>query len=314
MTEPAPAPRRLVVWRGELATRAKLRARGLTFLAPAALWLLGFLVVPGLVLCGVAFMSRGMDGEVVWTPSLAAWRRLAGFGILGWSPDVLRILLRSVVVAGITTIAALALAYPLAFFIAGRGPRGRAVWLGLVVVPMCTNVVVRTYAWELLLSPGMPPARLLTALGLLESGRALYPTLFAVCLGMVSNALPFAVLPLYTNVERLDHRLIEAARDLYGAGWRVFRHAILPQTLPGLSVAAVLTFVPAVGMYVITDRLGGARHMVVGNLIQQQFGASRDYPFGAAVSLFLIALTLAGLALQRRLQRKPTAEPARDAP
>ncbi|MEZ6183492.1 MAG: ABC transporter permease [Planctomycetota bacterium] len=298
MTEP-------LVRHGELSSLASLRRRGLLLLGPGALWLLAFLVLPGLVLAAVAFCTRGGDGQVLWTPSLGAWRRLAGYGILGWSPDYLWILARSVLVATLTTLGALALAYPLAFFVAARSPRWRTLWLGLLTVPLCTNVVVRTYAWELLLSPGLPPAQLAAWLGLIDPGRALYPSLFAVVLGMVSNALPFAVLPLYTNVERLDRSLLEAARDLYGSGWRVFRHAVLPQTLPGLTVAAVLTFVPAVGMFVITDRLGGARHMVLGNLIQQQFGASRDYPFGAAVSLVLIALTLAGLAIQRRRGEDP---------
>lgn len=256
--------------------------------------------MPGLILALVAFCQRGPDGQVEWTPTAGAFWRLAGYGILGWSSNYLWIGLRSVLLATITTAGALALAYPLAFFVAKRSRRWRALWLGLLVVPLCTNVVVRTYAWELLLSPGLPPARLAAWLGLIEPGRALYPSLGAVVLGMISNALPFAVLPLYTNVERLDRALIEAARDLYASSWRVFRHAVLPQTYPGLSVAAVLTFVPAVGMFVITDRLGGGRQMVLGNLIQQQFGPSRDYPFGAAVSLVLITLTLLGLALQRR--------------
>ena len=294
-----------MVRHGELTSAPGLRRRGLLLLAPGALWLLLFLVLPGVILGAVAFCARGADGQVEWTPSLGAFRRLAGYGILGWSPDYLWILVRSVVVAAVTTAGALALAYPLAFFVASRAPRWRPVWLGLLSVPLCTNVVVRTYAWELLLSPGLPPAQLAAWLGWIEPGRALYPSLAAVCLGMISNALPFAVLPLYTNVERLDRALLEAARDLYASPWRVFRHAVLPQTLPGLTVAAVLTFVPAVGMFVITDRLGGARHMVIGNLIQQQFGPARNYPFGAAVSLVLIALTLAGLALQRRRGRGP---------
>ncbi len=289
-----------IVWHGELTRRARVRARAAALLAPGALWLLAFLVLPGLVLAGVAFATRGPDGQVVWSPSLAAWWRLLGWGILGWSADYLWIFARSAAIAATTTVAAVALAYPLAFFVATRPPRWRAVALGLLVVPLCTNLVVRTYAWELLLSPGLPPARFAAWLGWVPPGRALYPSLLATCLGMISNALPLAALPIYTNVERLDPALVEAARDLYGSPWRVFRHAVLPQTLPGLTVASVLTFVPAVGMFVITDRLGGARHMLVGNLIQQQFGPSRDYPFGAAVSLVLIALTLLGLAAQRR--------------
>lgn len=288
------------MWHGELIGRGRLLLRGALWLCPGLLWLLLLLVLPALVLGAVAFATRSPLGEVQWTPGLAAWERLAGFGVLGWSPDTLRILWRSLWLAGLTTGLALLLAYPLAFVLAAaRGP-WRWVWLGLVVVPMCTNLVVRTYAWELLLSRQLPPARLCAWLGLIEPDRALYPGLLAVCLGTVQNALPFAVLPLWTNVERLDWSLVEAAQDLYAPRWVVFARAILPQTAPGLTVAAILTFVPTAGMFVITDRLGGARTMVLGNLIQQQFGVSRDYPYGAAVSLVLIVLTLLGLALVRR--------------
>ena len=288
------------MWHGELTTAARLRGRGLLLLAPGLLWLGLLLLLPALILAAVAFATRDPLGQVEWTFSLDPMRRLAGFGILGWSPDTLRILWRSVWLAGATTAMALALAYPLAFVIAlARGP-WRWVWLTAVVVPMCTNLVVRTYAWEVVLSRDLPPARLAALLGLVPPDTGLCPSLLAVLLGLVQNALPFAVLPLWTSVERLDWSLVEAAQDLYAPRLGVFLRAILPQTVPGLVVAGILTFVPTAGMFVITDRLGGGRTMVLGNLIQQQFSASRDYPFGAAVSLVLILLTLLGVALVRR--------------
>ncbi|MBI1783626.1 ABC transporter permease, partial [Candidatus Sumerlaeota bacterium] len=159
----------------------------------------------------------------------------------------------------------------------------------------CTNMVIRTYAWQLILSNQLWPARLAAHLGWIPEGTSLYPSAFAVYLGMIANSLPFAVLPLYTSVERMDWSLAEAARDLYAGRRRVFLHAILPQTLPGLTTAIILTFIPALGIFVIPDLLGGSKYMLVGNLIQQQFGSSRDWPFGAAVSLGLMALTLAGM-------------------
>ena len=122
----------------------------------------------------------------------------------------------------------------------------------------------------------------------------------AVYLGMVSIFLPFVALPLYSSVERLDWSLVEAARDLYASSVRVFTQAILPQTLPGLSVGVIITFVPAMGMFVVPDLLGGAKYMLVGNLIQQQFGTSRDWPFGAAISMGLMVLTMISLQLYRR--------------
>ncbi len=291
---------RLLIWYGELTTQRRLYWWGGTFLICALVWLTIFLVLPSLVLVAVAFAGRGPYGELIWTFSLDNFKRLAGFGILGWSADYLLILWRSIWVALVTTGLALLLAYPLAFFIAARPPRTRYLWLALIIIPFCTNLVIRTYAWMLILAQQMPPARLAQALGLIPSDTALYPSEFAVYLGMVSSFLPFTVLPLYTNVERLDWSIVEAAQDLYASKWRVFFHAILPQTFPGLATAIILTFIPAMGAFVVPDLLGGAKYMLVGNLIQQQFGASRDWPFGATVSFGLMILTLIGLFLLRR--------------
>ena len=302
MTERDPGPARAprIVWHGQLVRRGGLLLRGAGLMAPGLLWLLVLLVIPSLVLAAVAFATRDAWGQVEWSFQLGNFRRLAGWGVLGWSPDTLRILWRSLWLAGLTTALALGLAYPLAFVLAQARGAWRAVWLSAVIVPMCTNLVVRTYAWELLLSRQLPPARLSAWLGLIEPDRALYPGLLAVILATVQNALPFAVLPLWTNVERLDWSLVEAARDLYAGRLTTLRRAILPQTLPGLVVAGILTFVPTAGMFVITDRLGGGKHDVLGNLIQRQFNVSRDYPYGSALSLVLILLTLAGLVLVRR--------------
>jgi len=173
------------------------------------------------------------------------------------------------------------------------------------VVPFWTNVVVRTYAWLLVLSPGLPPARLAAWLGLIPPGGALFPGPLATYLGLVSTFLPFMALPLYASVERLNWELLEAARDLYASRWAVFREAILPQTRPGLVVGIIVTFIPAMSMFVVTDLLGGAKYMLIGNLIQNQFGASRDWPFGAALCLALMALTLSGLMLYRRREGRP---------
>lgn len=288
------------IWHGQLTTGRQLFWRGSAFLSGGLLWLAVFFLIPSLGLLVVAFTTRGSYGQVVWQFSFENVQRLLGFGVMEWSADYLRILLRSVWVATVTTVVCLLLAYPLAFFIAARPARTRYLWLALVVIPLCTNMVIRAYGWMLILAGRMPPARLGQWLGLLSPDAALYPGPLAVYLGMVSSLLPFTVLPLYTNVERIDWSLLEAAVDLYASRWRAFFHGVLMQTVPGLTVAVILTFIPAMGAFVVPDLLGGARTMLVGNLIQQQFGPSRDWPFGAAVSLGLMALTLAGLFLLRR--------------
>lgn len=289
------AEQRFLVWYGELITGKRLAARASLFSAIPAVWLIIFLIIPSLALLALAFAQRSPYGEVVWTYTNENFSRLAGFGSSGWTGDYLRILVRSLWFALVSTVLSLALAYPLAFFIAARPPRSRYLWLALVIIPFCTNLVIRAYALMLILARQWPLARAAQALHIIPQGMALYPSAFAVYLGMVSSCLPFATLPIYTNVERLDWEIVEAARDLYAGRWRVFWHAILPQTLPGLSAAIILTFIPALGSFVVPDLLGGARTMLLGNLIQQQFQSSRDWPFGAAVSFGLMILTLLGL-------------------
>jgi len=290
----------MIAWYGALTTRNRLMRFGGGLLIPGMLWLMLFLVIPGLVLVAVSFLTRGAYGELEWTFTLENYRRLAGFSLFGWTADYLIILWRSVVVAFVTTLVSVVLSYPLCFFIAAQNQRSRYLWLTLVIIPFWTNMVIRTYAWFLILSPEMPFARLAALLGFIPAGAPLYPNAFAVYLGMVSMFLPFVTLPLYASVERLDWSLVEAAQDLYASPTRVFTQAILPQTMPGLSVGIILTFIPAMGMFVVPDLLGGAKYMLVGNLIQQQFGASRDWPFGAAISMALMVLTMVGLRIYRR--------------
>jgi spermidine/putrescine transport system permease protein len=295
-----PAHAKMLSWYGELTTRGSLLKRGTLFLIPGMAWLMLFLVLPGLVLVLVSFASRGAYGQLEWNLTVENYQRLAGLTPFGWTADYLVILWRSVVVAFFTTLVCVLLSYPLCFFIAARPKRSRYTWLVLVVIPFWTNMVIRTYAWLLILSPEMPFARLAAALGLVPQGAPLYPNALAVYLGMVSMYLPFVTLPLFASVERIDWSLAEAAQDLYASPARVFFQAILPQTLPGLSVGVILTFVPAMGMFVVPDLLGGAKYMLMGNLIQQQFGASRDWPFGAAISMGLMLLTMVGLHIYRR--------------
>jgi spermidine/putrescine transport system permease protein len=284
--------RGLLIWYGRLVTRRRLTGEGTLLALGSILWVTLLLALPLLAMVALSFAQRGDYGEVRWEFTLGNFRRLAGYGLLGgWSANYLLILARSVWVAAVTTALCVGLSYPLAFFIASRSRATRAVLLALVIVPFCTNLVIRTCGWMMLL-------------GLIPLKAGLYPGAFAVFVGMVTSELPFALLPLYAVVERLDWSLVEAAQDLYASRPRVFLHAILPQTLPGLAAATILTFIPAMGAFVVPDLLGGARYWLVGNLIQQQFGGSGDLPFGAAVSLALLVLTLAGLFLLRRSPRE----------
>lgn len=288
------------VFEGRVSSRRRMRAVGSLLAFPALGWLSAFLILPLGGLAVLAFARRGAYGSVDWTFSLENLRRIAGWGLFGWSPDHLEILARSGVFAFVTTVVCLALALPMAFWICDRGRTARLALMALVTVPSCINLVVRTYAWMLLLGAHAVPVALLRWAGILGPEEALYPGWGAVLLGMISCMLPFAVLPLFGSVERLDWSIVEAARDLHAGSWRTFRHGVLPQIVPGLVAAVVLTAVPSLGMFVVSDLLGGSRTMLVGNLVQQQFGMASDWPFGAMAGLVLTAGSLVSLAILMR--------------
>jgi len=290
----------LEIHEGKATTRGKMVRAGLFLSVPALGWLGAFLALPCAALAVLAFARRGAYGSVDWAFSFDNFRRFVGFGLFGWSSDNLLILLRSAGFAALTTALCLGIGLPMAFWIADRPKRSRLVLLALVSAPSCINLVIRTYAWMLLLGSQSPPLRLLRALGMVGPDASLYPGALAVQLGMVSCMLPFAVLPLYASTERLNWSLVEAARDLYAGSLRTFRHGILPQILPGLVASLVMTAVPSLGMFVVSDLLGGARVMLIGNLVQQQFGMASDWPFGAMAGLVLVLGSLVSLAVLSR--------------
>lgn len=286
---------------GERLTRAGQLARSAVTSGPGILWVGVFLLAPLAAVAAIAFLTRGASGEIGRPVTLQNYLRLAGFGILGFEPLYPLIILRSLLLAAGTTAACVVAAFPLAFFIAALPTRLKNVALTLVIVPFWTNLLIRTYAWQILFAAEGPLARLAAGLGLVGAGQALYPGTFAVYIGMLCAYVPFLVLPLYTAVEKLDWSIAEAAMDLGADGPRVFRHAILPQVMPGLVAGIILVFIPATGQFVIPDLLGGAKTALLGNAIQQQFGPSRDWPFGSALALFGMAVVMVGLWIYARV-------------
>ncbi len=292
------------VFEGKLTTRRRMRKFGALLTGPGILWLLVFLLLPTIFLMVLAFAERGSYGSINWEFSFTNLKRLFGFSSFGWSPDNLLILWRSLKIAVFTTVLCLVIGLPMAFWVANRGKSMRAFWFTLIMVPSCTNLVIRTSAWMILLGPEMFPAGIARFLGLLADSESLYPGSFAVYIGMVSAMLPFSVLPLYTSVERLDWGIVEAARDLYASPLCTFRHGILSQMMPGIVASVILTLVPSLGMYVISDLLGGGKYMLIGNLIQQQFGSASDWPFGAMLGVVLILTSVISLIIFQRIGGK----------
>ncbi|WP_148254614.1 ABC transporter permease [Aidingimonas lacisalsi] len=272
--------------------------------APGAIWIFVFLVLPSFYLMGVAFMTNGTYGLPEMPLSLESFKRLAGFGFLGWSPGNLYTLLRSLWQTVVSTGLVVLIAYPIAYYITTCREKWRPIMLLLVVVPSWTNQVIRTFGWMNLLAPGTPLAELGQLVGLVPENMGLYPSNFAVTLGLVYNFLPFMVLPLYAAFEKLDHAQVQAAQDLYASPVRAFWHAVFPQTLPGLLAGTVLVAIPAFGMYVIPELLGGGKGMMLGNLVANQFSGGSNWPLGAAGAILMLIATFVGLYAMRRIGKR----------
>src|SRR5688572_2459581 len=260
---------------------------------PGAGWEVLFLALPFAGMVVMSFMTRGEVGGVERPFTLENYKLLAGFGPFGFEPLYPVVLLRTVTLAFVTAASCAAAALPLVFWVASLSRRKRTVALMLLTIPVWTNLLVRTYAWQVLLGPDGLITGAARAVGLVGGGEALYPGMAAVLVCLVCDYLPFAALPLYASVEKMNRATVEAARDLGASGWNVWRHAVYPQIKPGLWAGLVFVFLPALGQFVIPDLLGGAKTVLLGNVLQQQFGPSRDWPFGATlttVTIFVLAL------------------------
>jgi spermidine/putrescine transport system permease protein len=199
---------------------------------------------------------------------------------------------RSLEYAGIATAAALAISYPLAYWIAFRGGRWKNLFLLLVIAPFFVTYLIRTLAWETILSDGGPVVGVLRDVHILGSDGRLLATSAAVIAGITYNFLPFMVLPLYVSLEQIDGRLIEAAGDLYSNPVRAFTRVTLPLSLPGVFAGVLLTFIPAAGDFINAQLLGTPQQYMIGNVIQSQFLSLRDYPTAAALSFVLMGAIL----------------------
>ena len=284
-------PNRLESFRAVLAPR-----RSSLLLLPALAWLGLFFFVPLALMLAISFASRGTYGGVVWTLSLANYANVL-------DPLYLKVFLRSVLLAFVTTALCLALGFPIAYYIARLPARRQGVWLLLVMIPFWTNFLVRTYAWIFILRTEGLMNQVLAGLGLIGSPVDVLYTETAIVIGLVYGYLPFMILPLYAAVERLPPSLVEAAWDLYASRWAVLWRVIVPLTKPGLAAGCILVFIPSVGAFMTPDLMGGARTMMIGNLIQHEFLVARDWPFGSAISLVLMASVLLGLAIYLRAER-----------
>jgi spermidine/putrescine transport system permease protein len=277
------------------------RAGSAALVSPALLWWAGLLVLPvGLVLA-YSFFQRGIYGGVVYDWTFDNYRR-------AWDGLYLGVLWFSVRVALEATVVSLLIGFPVALFIATRPARWRTVLLVLVILPFWTSLLIRTYAWIVILNDEGLVNRTLRDLGVLDTSVRLLYNEFAIVVGMVSTYLPLMILPIYAAIERLGPDLGEAAADLGANAWKRLWTVLVPLTLPGIAAGCIFVFVPSLGNFIIPDLLGGGRRQMVGTLVQSQFLEARDWPFGATLAVSLIAMLLALVLLQAWLGKRSSGE------
>jgi spermidine/putrescine transport system permease protein len=267
------------------------------FLSPSWFWLVALFAAPFAIVLAYSFLSRGPYGGVEAPATLENYSRLA-------DPLYLAILLRSFVTAALATAVCLVIGFPAALFIA-RSTERRNLYLQLVMLPFWTSFLVRTYAWIFLLRETGLINTALQRLGLIHAPLPLLYNDGAVLLGLVYGYVPFMVLPIYASLERLDPSLAEAAADLGARPLTTLFRVIVPLARPGIVAGSVLVFVPCLGAYLTPDLLGGGRSVLVGNLVQNQFTTARDWPFGAAVSVGLMAVVMVILWVFLRRESEP---------
>jgi spermidine/putrescine transport system permease protein len=276
---------------------------------PALLLLLFAASGPLLIVIVYSFLTPGNYGGIVWEFSGDAW-----FKVL-FSQDIfddtislsdahLSIFWRSVQLSFLTTLICLILGFPTAYFIATRSPKTRNIWLFLITIPFWTNLLIRTFAiLELIRNKGVINNSLIS-LGIINDPINMLYTDMAIVIGMTYVYLPLMVLPIYAAMERFDFRYVEAGFDLYASRFKVMRRIILPIIKPGVIAGSILVFVPSLGAYVTPRILGGGKNLMIGNLIELQFGQGKNWPLGAALAVTMLLIVLLALIFYMRISQR----------
>lgn len=269
-------------------------ARAWALLTPGGFWLFAFFLIPILIMFVYSVMPRGIYGGVERGFTLEHYARF-------FDPLYLEILQRTFLWSVACTLICLVLGYPVAYLIV-RSTRWRNLLLFLVVLPFWTSFLVRTFAMIFLMRDTGLINNYLLKLGLIHEPLTILYTPFAVMVGLVYSFLPFMILPIYASLEKLDLSLLEAAEVLGARPRARFRRVTLPLSMPGVVAGCLLVFIPALGSFLTADLLGGAKEMMIGNLVQNQFSSARNWPFGSAASFIVMALVLAAVMLYLRVR------------
>lgn len=260
---------------------------------PMYLWSIMFVLIAMLYVIGLSFLSRGEIMGVTNEVTLSNYQRLA-------APEYIKVLWKSLQLAAATTVICIVIGYPFGYLLARLHSVARSVVMLLIIVPFWTNALIRIYGWRILLLGNGPINSFLLSLGIIKEPLKLLYTDGAVLLGTVYALIPFMILPTFTTVDKLDFSVVEAARDLGASPIHAFLTVTVPLTLSGLMAGCVLVFIPSMGLFFLNDLLGGSKSVLAGGLIQQLIN-SRDLPMAAALSVLLLAVTGAVIAIYRKL-------------
>lgn len=259
-------------------------------------WLILFILLPNALVFATSFLTRDTSELIQFSFSFDAYQRLI-------DPLYLSVFWNSLYMAGMATLICLLVGYPFAFIVSKAPQRYRAFLLFLIILPFWTNSLIRIYGIQTFLGARGVMNNTLLSLGIIDAPIRIINTELAVILGLVYILLPFMILPLYSAIEKLDYRLLEAAKDLGANAIQRFIKVILPLTIPGIIAGCVLVLLPAMGMFYVADLLGGSRVLLIGNVIKNEFLVTRNWPFGAAISISLTLLMAILLYLYYRASK-----------
>lgn len=266
----------------------------LAMAGPVSFWMIFFVVLPLIYVVAISFMSRNSYGGIEYTFTINNYKELL-------DPLYLKIIWKSGVLSFKTTVLCLLIGYPLAYYIAKQPSKKAAKLIILIMIPFWTSSLVRLYSWLLMFQPNSFFNHFLMRIGLISEPIDILYTNGLILIGMFSAMLPFAVLPLYSSIEKLDKSLLEASKDLGAKPVTTFWRVTIPMTGPGIFSSVILVFIPSLGLYTVPEVLGGGKIMLIGNLIRNQFIQTKNWPFGASIAILLIIITLFMLFLYTRI-------------
>ncbi|MCH4072295.1 ABC transporter permease [Pseudoramibacter sp.] len=280
--------------KGKEKKTAKAKISAIVMNGPIVIWSVLFILIPVGVLVVMSFMTKGPLGIIVYRPTLANYKAIL-------SPVYGNVVRQSVVIAFWTTLLTVLLGYPFAAIMSKMRAKYSGIVMLLLMIPMWVSGLVIIYSFVILFNQSGLINTLLLKIGLIRKPSKMLYTNFSVIVGMFYMFMPFAVLPMYSSIEKLDPALIEASKDLGAGPVRTFFKVTLPLTSPGIFAAVILTFIPCIGYYMVTDMLGGGTSMMAGNLIYRQFTIASNWPFGAALAVILAAVILIMVLIYTRL-------------